>query len=190
MIGLIFSFYCTVILPQSKEHLVPYLPNHPVINTKPESSFGCVSAAPWGSAAILPISWSYIKMMGPYGLRHSSEIAILNANYMAKVLESHYKILYRGVNNTVAHEFILDMRDFKSKTVVEAMDIAKRLQDFGFHAPTVSWPVSNTLMVEPTESEDKRQLDLFCEAMIHIRQEIDNIEKGVWDKSNNPLKVS
>ena len=170
--------------------MAPYLPNHPVVNIRPSTSFGCVSAAPWGSAAILPISWSYIKLMGADGLRHSSEIAILNANYMSRVLEKHYSILYKGDNNTCAHEFIVDVRDFKKKTGVEAMDIAKRLQDYGFHAPTVSWPVPNTLMIEPTESEDKEQLDQFCEAMIAIRGEVDKIEKGVWDRENNPLKVS
>lgn len=175
---------------QSKKHLAPYLPNHPVVNVQPSTSFGCVSAAPWGSAAILPISWSYIKLMGADGLRCSSEIAILNANYMSKVLEKHYSILYKGHNNTCAHEFIVDVRDFKKKTGVEAMDIAKRLQDYGFHAPTVSWPVPNTLMIEPTESEDKEQLDQFCEAMITIRGEVDKIEKGVWDRESNPLKVS
>ena len=126
--------------------------------------------------------------MGAEGLRHSSEVAILNANYMAKILENHYKILYKG-SGTCAHEFIIDCRDFKKKTNVEAMDIAKRLQDYGFHAPTVSWPVPNTLMIEPTESEDKIQLDQFCQAMIKIREELAKIENGTWDKIKNPLKV-
>jgi len=174
--------------------LAPFLPSHPVIKDPMESvrlrrSFGCVSAAPSGSAAILPISWAYIKMMGPKGLRKSAEMAILNANYMARRLETDYKILYKGENGTVAHEFILDVRDFKNDANVEAMDIAKRLQDYGFHAPTVSWPVTGTLMVEPTESEDKQELDRFCDALLAIRKEIDDIQQGVMDKANNPLKV-
>lgn len=184
-----------------KKHLVPFLPSHPVIRDPIDfitlkhskghtSSFGTISAAPSGSAAILPISWAYIKMMGPEGLRHSSEVAILNANYMAKKLEEHYDILYKGENGTVAHEFIIDCRDFKGTTGVEAPDIAKRLQDFGFHAPTVSFPVTNTLMIEPTESEDKQELDRFIEAMICIRNEIRDIETGKFDKDNNPLRVS
>lgn len=178
--------------------MAPFLPSHPVIRDPMElyarldQSFGCVSAAPSGSAAILPISWAYIKMMGPSGLRHSSEVAILNANYMAKRLEADntYKILYKGNNGTVAHEFILDIRDLKQSANVEAADIAKRLQDYGFHAPTVSWPVTGTLMVEPTESEDKQELDRFCEAMIGIRKEINQIQLGQMDRANNPLKVS
>ena len=182
-----------------KKHLTPFLPAHPVIrdpidyltmkHTKGEtSSFGTVSAAPSGSAAILPISWAYIKMMGPEGLKHSSEMAILNANYMAKKLEDHYQILFRGKNGTVAHEFIIDCRVFKDSTGIEAVDIAKRLQDFGFHAPTVSFPVTNTLMIEPTESEDKQELDRFIETMICIRKEIQDVEDGKMDKENNPLK--
>ncbi|KAI1278744.1 Glycine dehydrogenase (decarboxylating), mitochondrial [Halotydeus destructor] len=179
-----------------KKHLAPFLPSHPVIrdpmdfvsNALIKDSFGCVSAAPGGSAAILPISWAYIKMMGPQGLRHSSEMAMLNANYMAKVLEDHYKILYRGTTGNVAHEFILDIRELKTNTNIESVDIAKRLQDYGFHAPTVSFPVTGTLMVEPTESEDKNELDRFCDAMISIRQEIAEIESGSLDKTNNPIK--
>lgn len=174
-----------------KSHLAPFLPAHPVVKdgiTIPES-FGCVSAAPWGSAAILPISWTYIKLMGAKGLRHASEIAILNANYMKAKLQKEYKILYQGKNNTVAHEFILDVRDFKKTCNVEAMDIAKRLQDYGFHAPTVSFPVANTLMVEPTESEDRQELDKFCTALLLIREEIRQIEEGKSDKKVNPLKV-
>ncbi|XP_013782479.1 glycine dehydrogenase (decarboxylating), mitochondrial-like isoform X1 [Limulus polyphemus] len=178
-----------------KAHLSPFLPSHPVVdplyglgqNLKP---FGVVSASPWGSSAILPISWAYIKMMGPSGLRHATEIAILNANYMSRKLEKYYQILYRGTNGMVAHEFIIDVREFKKTTNVEAMDIAKRLQDFGFHAPTVSWPVPGSLMVEPTESEDKRELDRFCEALIVIREEIKDIEEGRMDKKINPLKMA
>lgn len=181
-----------------KKHLVPYLPFHPVIrdpfdyvnlNNKSNLSFGTVSAAPSGSAAILPISWSYIKLMGPVALKHTAEIAILNANYMASCLKDHYSILFTGSKGTVAHEFILDIRPFKSTTGIEAFDIAKRLQDYGFHAPTVSWPVANTLMIEPTESEDKSELDRFIHSMISIRQEISDIETGKMDKVNNPLKV-
>lgn len=183
-----------------KKHLTPFLPTHPVIRDPIdyltirhrngiESSFGTVSAAPLGSAAILPISWAYIKMMGPEGLKHASEVAILNANYMAKKLEKDYAILFRGRNGTVAHEFIIDCRPFKETTGVEAADIAKRLQDYGFHAPTVSWPVVNTLMIEPTESEDKQELDRFIDALVSIRREIADIESGAYDKVNNPLKV-
>lgn len=178
-----------------KKHLVPFLPTHPIVppprsldpGTKP---LGAVSAAPWGSACILPISWTYIKMMGPNGLEDASKIAILNANYMAKRLEDDYKILYTGKNGFIAHEFILDTRPFKQTANIEAVDIAKRLQDYGFHAPTMSWPVSNTLMMEPTESEDKGELDRFCDALIDIRREIQEIEDGVMDKENNPLKNS
>ncbi|RWS13218.1 hypothetical protein B4U79_00919 [Dinothrombium tinctorium] len=175
-----------------KKHLAPFLPSHAIvndeINNSQSGSFGSVSSAPWGSAAILPISWSFVKLMGPYGLKHCSEIAILNANYMARRLENDYKILYRGANGRVAHEFIIDCRDFKKTANIEAMDIAKRLQDYGFHAPTVSWPVSGTLMVEPTESESKEELDRFCDAMLSIRNEISKIESGHFDKNNNPLK--
>lgn len=126
--------------------------------------------------------------MGLKGLRHSSEIAILNANYMASILKDEYKIMYLGKNNTVAHEFILDTREFKQSAGVEAMDIAKRLQDYGFHAPTVSFPVPNTLMIEPTESESKQELDRFCHALLNIRREIADIQNGVYDREINPLK--
>ena len=177
-----------------KKHLFPFLPSHPVVKddnvVQIPNSFGCVSAAPWGSAAILPISWAYIKLMGAKGLRQSSEMAILNANYMKQRLEKGYKILYKGANGNVAHEFILDVRDFKKTAKVEAMDIAKRLQDYGFHAPTVSFPVTNTLMIEPTESEDKEEIDRFCDALMMIREEIRDIETGKSDKKINPLKVS
>ncbi|EMP33176.1 Glycine dehydrogenase [decarboxylating] [Chelonia mydas] len=174
-----------------KNHLVPYLPSHPVLALqldKDACPLGTISAAPWGSSAILPISWAYIKMMGGKGLKHASEIAILNANYMAKRLEKHYKVLFRG--GYVAHEFILDARPFKKTANVEAVDVAKRLQDYGFHAPTMSWPVAGTLMIEPTESEDKAELDRFCDAMINIRQEIAEIEEGRMDSTVNPLKMS
>ncbi|XP_010608993.1 glycine dehydrogenase (decarboxylating), mitochondrial [Fukomys damarensis] len=176
-----------------KKHLAPFLPSHPIISGKPDEDtwpMGAVSAAPWGSSSILPISWAYIKMMGSKGLKQATEVAILNANYMAKRLEKHYRILFRGARGYVAHEFILDTRPFKKSANIEAVDVAKRLQDYGFHAPTMSWPVAGTLMVEPTESEDKAELDRFCDAMISIRQEIADIEEGRIDPRVNPLKMS
>lgn len=176
-----------------KQHLADYLPGHPVISPleNQEHSFGVVSAAPYGSSNILPISWSYIKLMGSRGLKRATQVAILNANYMSKRLEQHYKTLYKDPKtNLVAHEFILDIRDLKKTANIEAVDIAKRLMDYGFHAPTMSWPVAGTLMIEPTESEDKEELDRFCEAMISIRAEIKEIEEGRMDKKVNPLKMS
>uniref|UniRef100_A0A8B9K9J8 glycine dehydrogenase (aminomethyl-transferring) n=1 Tax=Astyanax mexicanus TaxID=7994 RepID=A0A8B9K9J8_ASTMX len=176
-----------------KQHLAPFLPSHPVVNMQSSntvSSLGTISAAPWGSSAILPISWAYIKMMGSKGLRHATEVAILNANYMAKRLENHYKILFKGSKGFVAHEFILDVRPFKKTANIEAVDIAKRLQDYGFHAPTMSWPVAGTLMIEPTESEDKGELDRFCDALVAIRQEVADIEEGRMDSRVNPLKMA
>lgn len=176
-----------------KSHLAPFLPGHPVISPLEceENSFGVVSAAPFGSSAILPISWSYIKLMGNKGLKRATQVAILNANYMSKRLEKHYKTLYKDPKtNLVAHEFILDLRDFKKRANIEAVDVAKRLMDYGFHAPTMSWPVSGTLMIEPTESEDKEELDRFCDAMISIRNEIACIEEGQMDKMINPLKMA
>lgn len=154
-----------------KRHLAPFLPSHPVINCSSNGhnnvkQTGAVSAAPFGSSAILPISWAYIKMMGPNGLKKATQVAILNANYMSKKLEKYYKTLYKGKTGLVAHEFILDVRDFKKTANIEVVDIAKRLMDYGFHAPTMSWPVSGTLMIEPTESEDKTELDRFCDALI------------------------
>jgi glycine dehydrogenase len=166
------------------EHLVEFLPGHPVVNLGGENPIGAVSAAPWGSASILPISWVYIAAMGPDGLTDATKIAILNANYIAKRLENHFPTLYRN-HGLVAHECILDLRPFKSVT---AEDVAKRLMDYGFHAPTLSWPVAGTLMVEPTESESKFELDRFCDAMIAIHGEIMAIENGAMDKANNPLK--
>ena len=172
-----------------KAHLAPFLPSHPVVKMGGERGFGSVAAAPWGSAAILPISFSYIAMMGSEGLTNASKLAILNANYMAKRLEKHYPILFRGENGTCAHEFILDLRPLKVTAGIEAEDVAKRLIDFGFHAPTMSWPVSGTLMIEPTESETKAELDRFVDAMIAIREEIRQIEMGKASKDNNVLKV-
>ncbi|CAA0821295.1 Glycine dehydrogenase (decarboxylating) 1-mitochondrial [Striga hermonthica] len=177
-----------------KKHLAPFLPSHPVVPTggipAPDSSqpLGTISAAPWGSALILPISYTYIAMMGSKGLTDASKIAILNANYMAKRLEKHYPVLFRGVNGTVAHEFIIDLRGFKTSAGIEPEDVAKRLMDYGFHGPTMSWPVPGTLMIEPTESESKAELDRFCDALISIRQEIALVEKGQADMHNNVLK--
>ncbi len=167
-------------------HLGPFLPGHPVTGL-PSQSLGTVSAAPNGSAGILPISWAYIAMMGSGGLKRATEVAILNANYMAKRLEKHYPILYTGEHGRVAHEFILDARPFK-KAGVEVDDIAKRLMDYGFHAPTMSFPVAGTLMVEPTESESKAELDRFCDAMIAIREEIRAVEEGRVPAEQSPLR--
>ena len=172
------------------EHLIPHLPDHPVVPLGADQSLGTVSAAPWGSASILPISWVYIALMGPQGLTEASRLAILNANYMAKRLEDAYPVLYRGERGWAAHEFILDLRPFKKSAGIEAEDVAKRLMDYGFHAPTMSWPVAGTLMVEPTESESKEELDRFCDAMLAIREEIRAIEDGAADASDNPLKNS
>jgi glycine dehydrogenase len=172
------------------KHLAPFLPMHPLAWSKrgATKAIGPVSAAPFGSAAILAISWTYIALMGAEGLRRASEVAILNANYMAKRLESAFEILYRGDKGRVAHEFILDCRPFKKSAGVEVEDIAKRLIDYGFHAPTMSFPVAGTLMVEPTESESKAELDRFCDAMLAIREEIRQIEQGKLDRADNPLK--
>lgn len=178
-----------------KAHLAPYLPSHPVIPTGglpvPDAELkplGSISAAPWGSALILPISFMYIAMMGSEGLTNASKLAILNANYMAKRLEGSYKVLFRGENGTCAHEFIIDLREFKNTAGIEPEDVAKRLMDYGYHAPTMSWPVPGTLMIEPTESESKMELDRFCNAMIAIREEIRAIESGAAEASNNVLK--
>ncbi|MDB9482826.1 aminomethyl-transferring glycine dehydrogenase, partial [Dolichospermum circinale CS-537/05] len=167
-------------------HLVPFLPGHSVM--KMGGNLGAVSAAPWGSASILVISWMYIIMMGADGLTEATKIAILNANYMAKKLESYYPVLYQGKNGLVAHECILDLRSLKKSAQIEIDDVAKRLMDYGFHAPTVSWPVAGTIMVEPTESESKEELDRFCEALIAIRKEISEIESGKMDLQDNVLK--
>ncbi len=172
-------------------HLVPFLPGHPVLGTgekQPNSEFGAVAAAPWGSASILVISWMYIVMMGAAGLTQATKVAILNANYIAKKLESYYPVLYKGQNGLVAHECILDLRSLKKSANIEIDDIAKRLMDYGFHAPTVSWPVAGTIMVEPTESESKEELDRFCDALIAIREEIAAIESGKMDAQDNLLK--
>lgn len=171
-----------------KEHLKDFLPNHsvvPIDSTK--AGNGAVSGAQFGSASILPISWMYIAMMGGRGLREASEVAILNANYVAEHLSKHFKILYRGRNNRVAHECIIDLRPLKEAADIAEIDVAKRLQDYGFHSPTMSFPVAGTVMVEPTESESKAELDRFIEAMICIKQEVDKVAGGDWPKDNNPL---
>ncbi len=170
------------------EHLAQFLPGHPVVPIGGVNSLGPVSAAPWGSADILLISWAYIAMMGGRGLTQATTMAILNANYMAKRLERAYNVLYTGASGKVAHEFIIDLRRFKETAGIEAEDVAKRLMDYGFHAPTVSFPVHGTLMIEPTESEPKEELDRFCDALISIREEIREIEEGTADRENNVLK--
>jgi glycine dehydrogenase len=170
------------------EHLEPFLPGHPVVDLGHGGSAGTISAAPWGSPSILPISWAYIRMMGPGGLARASQVAILNANYVARRLEADYPLLYAGAGGLVAHECILDTRPLKQGSGVEVEDIAKRLIDYGFHAPTVSFPVAGTLMVEPTESESKEELDRFVDALSAIRDEIREIESGVADQEDNLLK--
>lgn len=170
------------------EHLAPFMPGHPLAEVGGAHAIGPVSAAPWGSAGILMISWAYIALLGKTGLRRSSEMAILNANYMARRLDGHYDILFRGPNGRVAHEFIVDLRPIKRETNITEEDVAKRLIDYGFHAPTMSWPVPGTMMVEPTESESKAELDRFCDAMVAIRSEIQAVQLGVADPVNNVLK--
>ncbi len=172
------------------KHLVPFLPGHPVVRLDGRHEVGAVSAAPWGSASILPISYAYIKLMGGEGLEYATKVAILNANYIAKRLEPHFPVLYKGAHGTVAHECIVDTRVVKQTSGIEVEDIAKRLMDYGFHAPTVSFPVPGTLMIEPTESEPKEELDRFCDAMISIRAEIGEIESGEADRKDNVLKNS
>ena len=170
------------------EHLIPFLPTHSVIKTGGDKSITAVSSAPWGSPSILIISYAYIKMMGADGLKKATEVAILNANYIKEKLKNHYQTLYSGSKDRIAHELIFDMREFKVSAKVEVEDIAKRLMDYNFHAPTVSFPVPGTLMVEPTESENKAELDRFCETMISIREEIREIESGEADIDDNVLK--
>ncbi len=169
------------------EHLAPYLPGHPVVATGGDQAIGAVAAAPWGSPSILPISWVYIALMGAEGLAHATRTAILSANYMAKRLEGHYEVLYRGANGRVAHEFIIDLRPFEATAGTSPEDVAKRLMDFGFHAPTMSFPVSGTLMIEPTESESQPELDRLVEALISIRAEIALVERGELPRDDNPL---
>lgn len=176
-----------------KSHLAKHLPDHPVVmgvnqDARGDSSVGPVSAAPWGSAGILPIPWAYIKMMGAQGLKHATQQAILNANYIATRLKPHFPILYTGKNERVAHECIIDLRDLKERCGITVEDVVKRLVDYGFHAPTMSFPVADTLMIEPTESESQQELDRFCDAMIAIHGEVLEVENGSADKINNVLK--
>ena len=172
-----------------RAHLAPYLPNHPLQPTAgPETGVGPISAAPWGSAGILPISWAYVRLMGGEGLKRATQVAVLGANYIAKRLEPHYPVLYTGPGGLVAHECIIDVRPLTKETGVSIDDVAKRLIDYGFHAPTMSFPVAGTLMIEPTESEDLNELDRFCDAMIAIRAEIEKVGSGEWDKDDNPLR--
>ncbi|MFV2006506.1 MAG: aminomethyl-transferring glycine dehydrogenase [Longimicrobiales bacterium] len=168
--------------------LAPFLPSHPLVNVGGERGIAPVSAAPWGSAGVLMISWAYIALLGAEGLRRATEVAILNANYMAKRLSAHFEILYAGDRGRVAHEFILDLRPLKKATGISDEDVAKRLMDYGFHAPTMSFPVAGTMMIEPTESESKEELDRFCDALISIRSEIQQIELGLSDRDDNVLK--
>jgi glycine dehydrogenase len=172
-----------------RSHLAPFLPNHPVVpEAGPETGVGPISGAPWGSAGILPIPWTYVRMMGADGLREATEVALLSANYLARRLTPHYPVLYTGRGGLVAHECIVDVRGITRDTGVTAEDIAKRLIDFGFHAPTMSFPVAGTLMIEPTESEDLAELDRFCDAMAEIRNEIDRVAAGEWPVENSPLR--
>ena len=170
------------------EKLAPFLPGHVVHRTGGAKAVGAVASAPWGSASILVISWAYIAMLGPKGVRRASEIAILNANYMAKRLEPHFDVLFRGDHGRVAHEFIIDLRALKKTSGITELDVAKRLVDYGFHAPTVSFPVHGTLMIEPTESEPKVELDRLCDALISIRAEVQQVEMGIADREDNALK--
>ncbi|KAJ2841552.1 glycine decarboxylase subunit P, partial [Coemansia erecta] len=173
-----------------KAHLAPFLPGHPeLVNADgaPQSAVGPVSAAPFGSAGVLPVTWAYVKLLGARGMTEASRAAILNANYMANRLRDHYSVLFTNDNGMCAHEFILDTRVFAKSSGIQAIDIAKRLQDYGFHPPTMSWPVPNTIMIEPTESESKEEMDRFCDALIAIRDEIREIEDGSQPRDNNLL---
>ncbi|WP_200261662.1 aminomethyl-transferring glycine dehydrogenase [Streptomyces sp. HSG2] len=171
-----------------RAHLAPYLPGHPALPASPDGGVGPVSSAPWGSAGILPISWAYVRLMGGEGLRRATQVAVLSANYIAKRLEPHYPVLYTGPDGLVAHECVVDLRPLTKATGVTVDDVAKRLIDYGFHAPTMSFPVAGTLMIEPTESEDLVEIDRFCEAMIAIRGEIDKVGSGHWPADDNPLR--
>jgi glycine dehydrogenase len=169
------------------EKLAPYLPSHAVVTTGGTAAIPAVSAAPFGSASILLISYAYIKMLGEDGITNATKYAILNANYMKQRLEAHFPVLYAGNNGRVAHEFIIDLRGLKKDSGIDAVDVAKRLMDYNFHAPTVAFPVPGTLMIEPTESENKDELDRFCDAMISIRQEIQDIIDGKTTTTDNPI---
>ena len=170
------------------DHLAPFLPGHPLVEVGGQKGIGPIAAAPWGSSSILLVSWAYLALLGREGVRRASEVAILNANYMAKRLDGHFEVLFRGDKGRVAHEFILDIRPFRKALGITEEDLAKRLMDYGFHAPTMSWPVAGTIMVEPTESEARAELDRFCDALISIRAEIQQIEMGLIDVEESPLK--
>jgi len=170
------------------EHLAPFLPGHPLVDAGGEQAIGAIAAAPFGSASILTISWVYIALMGASGLKRATEVAILNANYMAGRLAEHFPVLYTGARGRVAHEFIIDLRPFEKSAGIHVEDVAKRLMDYGFHSPTMSFPVAGTLMIEPTESEAKGELDRLCDALIAIRTEIRDIEEGRMDREDNPLQ--
>jgi glycine dehydrogenase len=170
------------------DHLAPFLPTNAVVPSGGSKAIHGISAAPWGSASILTISYAYIKLMGAGGLKRATQVAILSSNYLKERLKDHYPVLYTGKNGRTAHEFIVDLRPFKQSAGIDSVDVAKRLMDYGFHAPTMSFPVPGTLMIEPTESESKEELDRFCEAMISIRKEIEEIESGKADPENNVLK--
>lgn len=169
-------------------HLAPYLPGHALIRTGGEKGISAVSAAPWGSASILLISYAYIKMLGKQGVVDATKYAILNANYLKSRLEKTYEVLYQGKKGRVAHELIVDFRGFKQSAGIEVEDVAKRLIDYGFHAPTMSWPVPGTMMIEPTESEDKAELDRFCDTLLSIYEEIEEVKSGKADANDNVLK--
>lgn len=176
-------------------HLVPFLPTHPVVkpngaSSNDEKSIGTIAGAPWSSASLFAIPWMYCNLLGSSGLRRCSEVAILHANYMKTQLEKTFDVLYTNPDGTVGHEFILDMRGFQKRSAVDATDIAKRLQDYGFHPPTVSFPVKNTMMIEPTESEPLHEMDRFVEALKSIKKEIEEIEAGCYDTENNVLKLA
>jgi glycine dehydrogenase len=173
-----------------KAHLAGYLPSHPLIDLGRKSGIGPISAAPYGSAGILAISWAYLRLMGPEGLSYAARVAIVNANYIARRLSPYFPVLYSGLNGLVAHECIIDLRQFKKSAGIEVEDVAKRLIDYGFHAPTMSWPVPGTMMIEPTESESKAELDRFCDAMISIHGEIRAIQTGEADGEDNALKCA
>ena len=171
------------------DHLAPFLPGHPIVEgVGGTKAIGSVSSAPWGSPSILPISYAFIAMMGAQGLKKATQVAILNANYVASRLDLYYPVLYKGANGRVAHECIIDVRPLKLSSGIEAEDVAKRLMDYGFHAPTMSFPVPGTLMIEPTESESLEELDRFCNALISIRQEIQDIDDGQADRDVNVVK--
>ena len=170
------------------EHLAPFLPSHPLVSTGGEKAIDAVAAAPFGSASILLISWAYIKMLGGSGLTDSSQAALLNANYMAHRLSGHYTLRYTNGKGRVAHELLIDLAEFDKAAGLKVMDFAKRLQDYGFHPPTCSWPISTCMLIEPTESETLEEVDRFCDAMIQIRKEAEDIITGKQPKDNNLLK--